>query len=257
MADSGMRKIADLPVIIYGNRLASAVGMTTTGSVSNAAAAVTPYTYEYASVSGEVSFVSPIEAGEEEELGVGVLASAPLSKVVVETSADGATGWVELARFEEGAGLELTTSTVVLPLQGEMLDWVRIRLEGGSRIMALFVGDLLMFEHPIQGSYSPMAWSRTTELSTNISQRGQYIGRSIRAEGFESDITIPRMSIEFANGPFQRFVESARRGPYFYLWAPISFPDQAVYCWTDEDIVAQYTGRDGQASASWSMRGLG
>lgn len=121
----------------------------------------------------------------------------------------------------------------------------------------MFIGQYMEFEKCIMRKYAPLDYNRATEFLTNESGRGSFMGRSIIRRNYESSVSFDLMSAPWSRSTFQPFVRHARTKPYYFAWNLDTYPDEANYVWTDEDIGIEYTGDRNMMSASWSMRGLG
>jgi hypothetical protein len=124
-------------------------------------------------------------------------------------------------------------------------------------IGVLFLGAAMQFERCIMGQHAPINYNRKTEFNINISDNGQFLGRSITRQGYETSVSFNMITGAWGRATFQPFVKYARTKPYFWQWNPTTYPSEVAYVHTDGDIGIQYTGDRTLMSANWTMKGLG
>jgi hypothetical protein len=104
-------------------------------------------------------------------------------------------------------------------------------------IGALFVGKSLGMQRQIYGGHTPITLSRSTTILPNVSDTGQWVGRSIIRSGYSSRYEWRHLKPDWYRANFDPFVEHARRNPFFIAWRPQEYPAEVVYGWTPGDIV--------------------
>jgi hypothetical protein len=193
-----------------------------------------------------------IDAGGAEECDyIGVVGDVIGRGVAVEYSFDNASWFVAL-EF-------LPTRQVSMGLfQPRTARYWRARFTGSVPTVAvIFIGKALAMQRPIYVGHSPLSLSRTTEVTTNTSEKGQYLGRSIVRTGVKSSAEFKNLKSSWYRSHFDPFVIAARVQPFFFAWRPASFPNEVGYVWTDDDIAPENSGPRDFMSVSFSFTGIG
>lgn len=123
-------------------------------------------------------------------------------------------------------------------------------------VAVVYVGKALAMQRKIYQGHTPLTLSRETELSNNISDGGQYLGRSIIRKGAQTSATWSHLTADWYRSNFDPFVKSARTAPFFISWRPSQYPDELGFVWTDGDISPQNTGPRNFMSVGVNFRGL-
>lgn len=106
----------------------------------------------------------------------------------------------------------------------------------------VYIGKALAMQRAIYGGHSPVTLSRETTIRPTVSERGQWLGRSIIRGGFVGSWTWRHLNADWYREHFDRFVKAARERPFFIAWRPETFPNEVAYCWTQKDIVPSNMG---------------
>ncbi len=135
----------------------------------------------------------------------------------------------------------------------------RVRLVGPGEptIGVIRMGKALEMMRPIYGGHTPIALARETVIRPNISERGQWLGRSIIRSGARGSWSWQNLTAAWVRRYLEPFIESARTSPFFILWRPQTFPEEAGYCWTAADLSAANAGGQDRMSFSLEAEGLG
>lgn len=165
---------------------------------------------------------------------------------------DGAQ-WVELYSFAPG-----TDAPIMLLFDEVLTSKVRIGVLAGGlpRVGVLYTGKALVMERPIYGGHSPIALSRRTEYSNNVSESGQWLGRSIKSQGSATKFSWDNLTAAWYRANFDKFVSVAKSAPFFIAWRPDSYPNEIGYTWTSSDIRPTNKGKRDLMSVSLSVEGL-
>jgi hypothetical protein len=123
-------------------------------------------------------------------------------------------------------------------------------------VSVVYIGQALAMQRRIYQGHSPLTLSRNTELTNNISEGGQYLGRSIVRQGVATDAAWSHLQADWYRENFDPFVRSARTMPFFFAWRPSQFGQELGFVWTDGDIQPQNTGPRDYMSVSLNMRGV-
>lgn len=124
-------------------------------------------------------------------------------------------------------------------------------------VAVIYIGKALAMQRAIYQGHSPLTLSRVTELSNNISQGGQYLGRSVERMGNECDASWSHLKAAWYRENFDPFVIAAQTKPFFFAWRPLSFPKEVGYMWTGGDIKPVNSGPRDFMSVSLPMSGIG
>lgn len=135
----------------------------------------------------------------------------------------------------------------------------RVRLTGSTapRIGVIYIGELLEMQRGIYGGHSPLSLSRNTVVRPTLSERGQFLGRSIIRSGSSTTWQWRNLTAAWYRANFDPFVEHARTKPFFIAWRPATYPNEVGYCWTRNDIQPSNTGTRDLMEVSMTAEGLG
>jgi hypothetical protein len=135
---------------------------------------------------------------------------------------------------------------------------VRLSFIGGTapRLAVAYIGKALAMQRKIYQGHTPLTLSRETELSNNVSEGGQYLGRSIIRKGASTSAEWQHLKAAWYRANFDPFVKSAREYPFFIGWRPQQYPNELGFVWTGGDLSPQVTGPRDFVSVGMSFRGL-
>lgn len=127
---------------------------------------------------------------------------------------------------------------------------------GDPYIGVIYLGLALQMQRGIYQGFRPPTLNENTEVRPNISEGGQWLGRSIVRQGLENNIDVDNLTAEWVRGEFQRFVKNSQKYPFFFAWRNDTFPDEVIYCWTTDDIRQDNTGPRDLMSVSIPVQGI-
>lgn len=135
----------------------------------------------------------------------------------------------------------------------------RLRFVGQSTpvVGVIYMGKALEMARPIYGGHTPMNLARTTVVRPNVSERGQFLGRSIIRSGNRGSWSWTNLLAPWVRKYLDPFVESARTLPFFILWRPSSFPGESGYLWTLQDLAPSNSGGKDRMAFTLDAEGLG
>ena len=182
---------------------------------------------------------------------IGVVGDVIGCTVRVQSSTDGIT-WV--TRMED-----IADKRVVMMLFPQVTAryWRVVFANIVPRVAVIYIGKALAMQRAIYRGHSPVTLSRTTELTTNISQGGQYIGRAVTRTGVETSAQWQHLTAGWYRQFFDPFVKSAETKPFFFAWRPQTYPEEVGYMWTTGDIKPVNTGPRSFMSVDLPMVGIG
>jgi hypothetical protein len=134
----------------------------------------------------------------------------------------------------------------------------RLRFVNGSpKVSVIYIGKALTMQRSIYVGHTPITLSRATEYSNNLSEGGQYLGRSIIRGGVVTGAAYQHLTADWYRANFDPFVKDARTRPFFFAWRPVPYPQEVGFVWTSGDIRPQNTGPRDFMSVSFNMTGIG
>lgn len=110
----------------------------------------------------------------------------------------------------------------------------RLRFEGGTlpiTISVIGLGVALDMERGMVPGFEPPIID-TFAIQNSETDRGLFIGRSLRKEPQQIRFSVDLLSSLFVRGLFKEFLEHAQRNPFFFSWNEEEFPNEAVFAWT-------------------------
>lgn len=143
-----------------------------------------------------------------------------------------------------------------------------------------YIGKTLVAERGVYQGYDPIELSRKTILRPQMSESGQWIGRSKTRQSYSSPIAIDNLSSVWYRRYFEPFVQDIIENPYFFAWRPVpnltspslimDFAEQEYACQsaftgetdgvgyvqTNEDIKPSNSGPRDLMSVTIPMEGL-
>lgn len=133
---------------------------------------------------------------------------------------------------------------------------VSLNTTGVVYATTLFVGKLLVLERKIQVAFTPLPLGRRADVVNSRSERGQFLGRLVIGEWTESAATITHMTPDWYRENMDPFVEAAITEPFFFAWAPVSYPLEVGYAWLKEVAVPEIMNPIGILSITLDMQGI-
>lgn len=119
-------------------------------------------------------------------------------------------------------------------------------------IAVMYAGKLLVSQRKLQVSFTPITLGRKTEALNGRSENGKFLGRIITSAWVETAANIAFLTPAWYRTYFRPFVLSAQQNPFFFAWAPVSFPDEVGYAWLTNDAIPAIT-HSGKATEAQFM----
>lgn len=230
------------PRILY-ETVTQGASVTTTGG-TNPTYALTPNTWERWIFDGTQSIT--IEFATDQLIdSVGIGAAQLTGKtVLVEYSETVGGAFVEMQTQAGKDGAMLFLTDGYTGYQGYTARRVRITCTGAGAgsIGVIYAGVALQVSQSIYGSVSPIPLSRVTQYSNSRTESGEWIGRSIKSQGYTGQVKFDKLFADWYRQYFDPFVVAAIEKPFFFSWRPDEYPQDAAYCWTDGDIKPSNNG---------------
>jgi hypothetical protein len=180
--------------------------------------------------------------------------SAGISVAVEGLTAEPDADWTEI--FPEY--LPATDRPLLLALDEDAsLIGVRLRLEPDAvapRASILYVGTLLEMEKGVAVGHVPLPYARRRTVIAGRSEGGEYLGKIESGGVLRSAVTFNVLTPDFYREQIDPFVAAA--DPFFFAWAPISYPQEVGFAWFAGDVIPTPTHAAGFISLSFEMEGL-
>lgn len=119
------------------------------------------------------------------------------------------------------------------------------------------MGKALEMPRPIYGGHTPATMARKTTIRPNVTEEGQFAGRSVIRRGVVGAWTWQHLDKDWVRRKLYPFILAAEERPFFLLWRPETFPDEAVYCWTEGAPAPVNMGLSGYMSFTLEAAGHG
>jgi len=181
----------------------------------------------------------------------GVVGDIEGTTIQVQSSDDGTT-WVTQVE-----GFATKKVAMFLFEEVEAQHWRLRFVDVEPRVSVIYIGKALAMQRSIYAGHTPITLSRVTEYSNNMSEGGQYLGRSIIRGGVVTGAAYQHLTADWYRANFDPFVKAARERPFFFAWRPYQFQNEAAYVWTSGDIRPQNSGPRDFMSVSFNMTGIG
>lgn len=111
-------------------------------------------------------------------------------------------------------------------------------------------------EDGIQASHTPLTMARVSEVMNGKAENGAFLGRVVISEGLRSAASIQNMDEDFVIDELLDFLEFAAEFPFFWIWAPLTYPDETAFAWLNNDPQPS-RDLDGYWGVDLDMAGLG
>lgn len=236
------------------------IGRTGTVSASSALAgfpassAANPLTYEFWKPA-TVPATWVVDAGSAVTVDYVGIASHNLgtaaATITLQRSSDN-TNWVDVVSTT--AGNDAPIMFLFAPLT---FRYWRVLVDGNDiAIGVINIGKVLEMERACFAGISPIDLSRRTVIRPNVSEGGQWLGRSIIRQGSATSVTFRHLTNNFYRNSFDSFVKEALEYPFFFAWRPEGYPESIGYVWTQTDIVPTTMGVRDFLEVTIDMDGL-
>lgn len=227
-------QIADLTGAAVSASTTAAASGTTTFDAANA---VDGLTYDYWQAS----------AGGAQWLKIALTASAPVdflglaahdlgsraASVLFEGSLDDAT-WVTLL-----AAFTPPNDKPLLKLLPAVVSYRYYRVtftpgNGVQKIGALMLGRATPMQRGVRVGHKPAPFARKVEFTTNHTESGNFVGRSILRVSNDIDIQLSSITDAWYREKFEPFALKAETKPWFFMWDKWRRPDEVFFGYATE-----------------------
>jgi len=101
-------------------------------------------------------------------------------------------------------------------------------------VSVVALGEKLVMERGAYVGLTPPTMGKTVKVLPNYSQTGEFIGRSIVRMGVKGVIKFDHLTPGWVRDKLNPFIDHIIRYGWFLKWAPNRYPDEVVYCWTND-----------------------
>lgn len=171
--------------------------------------------------------------------------------VLVQTSPDSVTWTTRLT-------IVPTDDSAIFGLFGQVFPrYVRLNISGAGgnpTIGVVKFGVVTEFSRP--AIYAPsISFQRTRNVSysANITEGGQWAGRSIVRTTLAPEMTVNHLSESWIASEWDEFALYAETAPFFVADRPGSYPASCAYAWTTSDLRAQRDVANANSANSVAM----
>lgn len=117
---------------------------------------------------------------------------------------------------------------------------VRLKIVPGSagpECGAVYCGDLLVLERSVRvdTTHKLVNLNRKTQLSSGMSERGDFLGRTVLREWVEGKADFSFFSSAWYRANFDPFLVATQTKPFFFAWSPVDHPEDLSYIWWTSD----------------------
>lgn len=124
----------------------------------------------------------------------------------------------------------------------ESVPYWNIEFNGGDtrrRFGTVYLGKSIALERRVYVGHSPMNYARATNVTSGMSETGQYLGRVVRSQALDVSLSQQNVHPEYYRSVIDPFAKAAITKPFFMAWRPKDYPNEIGYCWLTKDIVPQ------------------
>lgn len=141
------------------------------------------------------------------------------------------SSWVSVA----GPFSPTTNGPVVWQFTSASYSYWRIVMTATATLGVLQAGVATVLPFGKYVGERPPTLNRIVRKVSQVSEGGQFIGRSIIREGVEYTITQDYVTPEWVRSTWEPFIEHAERRPFFYAWRVDDYPAEIAYLWSIGD----------------------
>ena len=131
-------------------------------------------------------------------------------------------------------------SPIVVMFANTSARYWRVRITAGSNstipvLGVIFFGTYLRMPWPLEVGFAPLSLSRKTTYSSNQSEGGNWLGRSVKRMGKSGTLSFKAMGRDWYRANVDPMILRARYKPFFYASNPFAAAWDVAYCWLTSD----------------------
>lgn len=89
----------------------------------------------------------------------------------------------------------------------------------------------LQLERGIWIGFKPPSMNYNVEITTNVSESGTFLGRSLLKRGAKIEMALDHLTIQWVYDYWKPFMDAALLSPFFVRWNETDRPDEVIYAW--------------------------
>jgi hypothetical protein len=118
--------------------------------------------------------------------------------------------------------------------------FLRLRIENPdlttpAEIAVMYAGSATVLTEGIQADHTPLPLAKTNDVVLGQSENGSFLGRIVLGDWAESSATIENLTKEIIRSEWLPFLEFASELPFFWVWSPMTYPDETAFAFLDND----------------------
>ena len=168
---------------------------------------------------------------------------------------DGVSAWVDII----GTTAISTDEPIMAIFAPVTIDELRVRVTSGTsnpEIGVIKFGSFLQMARPIYGGHSPMNMGRQTTMRQNISETGEWLGRTKQRTSLRGSFAWQHLSATWVRANWPLFQKSIETEPFFIAWRPDTFDDVSL-CWSDATPIPTNMGVKDLMAVTLNATGYG
>jgi len=123
-------------------------------------------------------------------------------------------------------------------------------------IAVVYLGQILTLERRIYVGHTPLPFGLKSVVSTNRSESGQYLGRVIRRQFYETSIDLENMEPDTMRTEIQPFIDSIADRAFFWAWRPAAYPAEVGFVWAMGDVNPANQRANGMMQWNAAIQGI-
>jgi hypothetical protein len=172
---------------------------------------------------------------------------------------------IQVQKYDSGSWTDVIASTVVTSDQAIFCIFepvtdtrMRIRINNGTapEIGVVKFGSAMQMQRPMYGGHSPLLMARQTEMRSNNSATGEFLGRTKLRNFFQTEFAWSNLSASWVRTNWRPFQLAIEEEPFFIAWRPITFSEAAL-CYVNSMPIPQNQGVIDLMQVSMSVTGYG
>lgn len=152
-------------------------------------------------------------------------------------------------------------SPLMMRFAPQTLTHIRLRIQNWTdtpQAAVMYVGLTMVMERGIKVDvdHVPLYYGRRSVIVNGMSESGNFLGRVVLREFRESNAEFAHVTPEWFRTTFDDFIASTKDQPFFYAWAPTTYPGETGYAWLINDPQPETSPVTRRVSFNLEMRGI-
>lgn len=110
-----------------------------------------------------------------------------------------------------------------------------------SKIGVLMLGTRVDLPVGMVVGFVPPKYGRKFEYLPQLSESGQFIGRSLKRRAYETEIHLQYVSAAWPRATLDAFLTHADGKPFMFCWDNENYQDEAAFCWLRDNVQPNYS----------------